>query len=600
MTWYARRMLNRTRESLAVLCWVLALAVLGAAPPAYAQPNASAEAEGKMPPAGSASALPPSPEVDANTADAPVDAAESSAPPSRRPARSNPASYGLNLGLGKAPPTVLRDTPRSTVQGFLQATRRGEYDIAAYYVHLWGIPSGRQKTEGPKLAKQLAHALERAVWFDLDQVPDTSTGAEDEDAKPREDVKIATVDLEHGSHGIRLARVRDPFTGEMVWVFSASTVQLIDQLDEAFGPPAYVQGLPSWMREHKVLGLVGFQWAGLIVLALLSWLGGALLERPALWIIQRAVRRNGEGRGQRASALTRGLVHWLFALLIVLGSLPLLRLTATASIFMERTLLMGIILVVMVGGLRFVRISVEAFRERHVVGVDDPLRVRSMETRLNAVHRVTQVLVVIVGVALALMQFPTARTVGISLLGSAGIAGAILGFAAQKTFSNLFAGILISFSQPIRIGDTVIVENEYGTIEAIGSTHVVVCIWDLRRLVVPVTYFLDKPFQNWTKLSAKMWGTVILHVDYRVDVEEVRAELDRILEDEPMFNGEAKRVLVLDMTEQSAVLRITVSADDASTLWDLRCKVREDLLKWLQKEPWRLPRHRLEGTSLVK
>ena len=503
--------------------------------------------------------------------------------------------YGLNLGLGEAPPTVHRDTPRACLQGFLEASRQHDYELAAHYIHLWGIPASRQKTEGPMLANRLAEALNRAVWIDLDQVPDTTTGSDLEGAKPRDDLKIASVELEHGSHAIRLARVRDPFKGEMVWVFSASTVRSIDALDEAYGLPSYIQELPAWTRDYKVLGLVAFQWVGLAGLALLSWLCGKLLEVPTLWLVRRTVRRADPEREELAAALTRGPVHWLVALMLMLASVPVLRLSATASLQFGRLLVIGIIGVVTIGALRFARISFEGFRERHANGADDSLRMRSLRTRLDAVRRVTQILIIIIGLALALMQFPTARTVGLSLLGSAGIAGAILGFAAQKTFANLFAGILISFTQPIRIGDTVIVETEYGVIEAIGSTHVVVRIWDNRRLVVPVTYFLDKPFENWTKVSPQLLGTVLLHTDYRVDVDEVRAELDRILENEPLFNGEAKRVLVLDMTEQSAVLRVTVSADDASKLWDLRCKVREGLLSYLQQEPWRLPRHRVEG-----
>jgi small-conductance mechanosensitive channel len=217
-------------------------------------------------------------------------------------------------------------------------------------------------------------------------------------------------------------------------------------------------------------------------------------------------------------------------------------------------------------------------------------------TRLDALRRVAQVLVIIVGIALALMQFPTARTVGLSLLGSAGIAGAILGFAAQKTFSNIFAGLLISFTQPIRIGDIVNVENETGTIEEILSTHVVVRIWDGRRLIIPVSYFLESPFQNWTRTTPELAGTVFLHVDYRINVDGVRERLDEILKDEPLFNGKAKGVLVVDMTERSALLRVTVSANDSSSLWDLRCKVREKLLAYLQSEPGRLPRQRMEGS----
>jgi small-conductance mechanosensitive channel len=584
----------RTQLFLLLVCLVACLT----ATPAHAQPRIATSVVASTPVPAAQDAAPPAastpPEVRPVAPAALPEAAPAAS--SARPAPSTAPGvrdYGLNTGLGPAPPTVVRDTPRAALQGFLDASGRRDFETAAHYMHLWSLAPARQKTEGPELAQKLADAMERAVWVDVDQVPDTATGSTVEGAKALDDVRIASVEADRGSHTIRLARMRDPFTSNMVWVFSASTVRSIDALDAAYGLPDYAQKLPAWMRDHKVLGLLGFQWLGLLALALAGWVAGALVERPVIWALRRMARRANVQHEDKANALSRGLVHWLIVLLLVLGAYPTLRMSATASLQLGRLLTMGIILVVMVGALRLVRISVEAFQLRHVKD-DDPTRVRSIMTRLDAVSRVAQVLVVIVGVALAMMQFPTARTVGLSLLGSAGIAGAILGFAAQKTFSNLFAGILISFTQPVRIGDTVIVEKEYGQIELIGSTHVVVRIWDNRRLVVPVTYFLDNPFENWTKTSPELWGTVILHADYGVDVDAVRAELDRLLENEPLFDGQAKAVLVTDVTDKAAVLRVTVSAKNAGDLWDLRCKVREKLLAFLHGEAKRLPRRRVE------
>ncbi len=510
-----------------------------------------------------------------------------------RDARSQSSDFVLNIGLGPAPPTIHRNTPRATLQGFLDASRRHDYKAAAHFVYLWNVAPANQKKKGPVLARKLAEILDRAVRIDLDGVPDNETGVE-EGVSARDGVKIASVHLDHGSHAIHLTRMRDPFTAKPVWVFSASTVQSIEALDQVYGLPAYVEKLPAWTREHKTFGLMAFQWAGLILLGGLAWLGGAFLERPALWLVRRLACRIAPEQENYAVDATQGLIHWLVSLLWLHESLPALRLSANASLHLERTITLGALIVLIIFGLRLVRLGVEATLQRHI-NDDDPTRMRTLLTRLDAVRRIAQVLIVVVGIALGLMQFPTARTVGLSLLGSAGIAGAILGFAAQKIFANLFAGVLISFTQPVRIGDTVIVEKEWGTIEAIGATHVVVKIWDSRRLVVPVTYFLEKPFENWTKVSTELLGTVVLHADFRVDVDEFRAELDRLLDDEPLWNGNAKSVIVVDVTAVSAVLRVTVSADDASALWDLRCSVRERLLKYLQKEPSRLPRHRVDS-----
>jgi len=516
---------------------------------------------------------------------------------------------GLNTGLGAAPVAVIRDTPRESLQGFLDATHRRDFEVAAHYLHLWGIQPARQKAEGPELARKLAGALDRAVWIDIDEVPNTPTGTTSDGTSPVNDIQIAAIEVNRLSHTIRLSRTRDTYSNSMVWLFSANTVRSIDALDAVYGIPDYAKNLPAWLLEDKLLGLLGFQWLGLISLGLIGWLAGVVLEHPVQWVFRRVARRanthstnansTNAARNDDTTVLSHKLVRWIVLPLVVLFSLPTLRLSATAAQQLNRVLIAGIILVATLGTLRLVQSSMTALQQRHA-GHDDSLRVRSMVTRLDALRRIAHVLISIVGVALALMQFPTARTVGLSLLGSAGIAGAILGFAAQKTFSSLFAGILISFTQPMRIGDTVIVENEFGQIETIGSTHVVVRIWDSRRLVVPVTYFLDNPFQNWTKVSPELSGTVFLYADYSVDVHAVRAELDRILEGEPLHDGRAKAVYVTDVTDRAAQIRITVSARNAGDLFVLRCIVRESMLAYLHQKPSQLPQHRLQAPGLLE
>ena len=166
---------------------------------------------------------------------------------------------------------------------------------------------------------------------------------------------------------------------------------------------------------------------------------------------------------------------------------------------------------------------------RYDVTASDNLKARAVSTQVNVLVKIVMVLILIIAGATMLMTFDKVRQVGVSLLASAGIAGVIIGFAAQRSLATLIAGIQIAITQPIRLDDVVIVEGEWGRIEEITLTYVVVCIWDLRRLVLPITYFLEKPFQNWTRVSADLLGTVTLHCDYRVPVAAVRAELESIL-----------------------------------------------------------------------
>jgi small-conductance mechanosensitive channel len=175
------------------------------------------------------------------------------------------------------------------------------------------------------------------------------------------------------------------------------------------------------------------------------------------------------------------------------------------------------------------------------------------------------------------------------------VAGVVLGFAAQKSLGTLLAGIQIAFSQPIRLDDVVIVDGQWGRVEEITLTYVVVKIWDERRLIVPITYFIDNAFQNWTRSSAQILGTVYVYADYRLPVDELRAELKRILDDNPLFDGRAWGLQVTNANESTIELRALMSAEDASKSWDLRCAVREALIRYLQmKHPDSLPRIRLE------
>jgi small-conductance mechanosensitive channel len=240
----------------------------------------------------------------------------------------------------------------------------------------------------------------------------------------------------------------------------------------------------------------------------------------------------------------------------------------------------------------------ELILQRYDVTASDNLKAREVSTQVNVLIKIAMVLIIIIAGATMLMTFDKVRQVGMSLLASAGIAGIIIGFAAQRTLATFIAGIQIAITQPIRLDDVVIVEGEWGRIEEITLTYVVVCIWDLRRLVLPITYFLEKPFQNWTRVSADLLGTVTLHCDYRVPVAAVRAELQNILAGNDLWDGKASGLVVVDATDKTVVLRALVSAKNSGDGWDLRCHVREKLVEFLQREyPDCLPRVRAEVES---
>jgi small-conductance mechanosensitive channel len=235
---------------------------------------------------------------------------------------------------------------------------------------------------------------------------------------------------------------------------------------------------------------------------------------------------------------------------------------------------------------------------RHEINVADNRTARAIHTQVTVLRKIATVVVCVFAVACMLMVFESVRQFGTAILASAGVAGIIVGFAAQKSIATLLAGFQIALTQPIRIDDVVIVEGEWGRIEEITLTYVVVRIWDLRRLVLPITYFIETPFQNWTRQSADILGTVFLHVDYNVPLDALREELKRILEASPHWDRKVCVLQVTDAQERSLQIRALASAPNASAAWDLRCEVREKLIGYLQRNyPDSLPRVRAAVTE---
>jgi small-conductance mechanosensitive channel len=227
----------------------------------------------------------------------------------------------------------------------------------------------------------------------------------------------------------------------------------------------------------------------------------------------------------------------------------------------------------------------------------DNLRARAVYTQMRGMSNVLTFIIAVITLAFALMSFERVRQLGTGLLASAGLAGIALGFAAQKSLAAILAGIQIAITQPIRVDDVLIVEGEWGRVEEITLTYVVLKIWDGRRLVVPIQYFLEKTFQNWTRSDAALLGTVELKLDYGAPVELIRAELKRILDESKLWDRRTWAVQVTDATERTMLVRLLMSAKDAGAAFDLRCEAREKVIAFLQRaHPAALPRMRQELT----
>jgi small-conductance mechanosensitive channel len=312
-------------------------------------------------------------------------------------------------------------------------------------------------------------------------------------------------------------------------------------------------------------------------------------------LLQQFVRRKPGVLSQSLVRHGQGPARWIFPLLTVLAVLPGLSLPQTFKLALEHITGLGLIATIAWLVILLIDITSDALSGRYRIDVEDNLVARRIQTQFQMLHRIMVVLVTVVTLAVMLMTFPAINHIGMSLLASAGLATLVAGMAMKGTLANLIAGAQIAFSQPFRLEDAVVVEGEFGWIEEIGTMYVTVRLWDLRRLVLPLSYFLDHPFQNWTRTSAQILGNTILYVDYTVPMDELRKELRRICESSKLWKGQVCVLQVSDATEHTVQLRALMDARNSGDAWDLRCLVREGLIDYLQKNhPGSLPRYRGE------
>lgn len=346
---------------------------------------------------------------------------------------------------------------------------------------------------------------------------------------------------------------------------------LMADIDKMFG------WIPSWFIG---LSLV----AGAILLALLFY-------RVAVWLLERAF-------GTRLPLLsvfierTSGPAQLALCLAAVALVLPLAPLDDTIRTPLMRLFVVAFIALIGWISIRIVDMSAARYLQ-NFRDVTENFIARKHVTQVRVFKRVVDTIIVIITVSTALMTFDSVKQYGVSLFASAGAAGIIVGLAARPLLSNLIAGLQIAITQPIRIEDAVIIENEWGWVEDIASTYVVIRLWDWRRMVVPLSYFIEKPFQNWTRDTASLIGVIALHVDYRADVPRIRRWLEEAVKQSKLWDGAVINLQVIDADARTIELRALVSARNAPQSWDLRCEMREKLIAFIRDEmPEALPRDR--------
>ena len=380
---------------------------------------------------------------------------------------------------------------------------------------------------------------------------------------------------------IALKRIRFP-DGVDRWLIAEKTVGLIPVVDAAYGPRPIGVRLPDSLTRPTFLGNELWQWLGLVaalfVAYAIAWVCAAALLRTATYFTHRTPTRVDDALVETS----RRPLRMILAALAYRLLLDPLQLTSAVVGFAEHftytALVVGVTWLFLRGlGVSTLLLDEHAARESY-----DAFYGRRVRTQAVLLRRVASVTIGFVAGAVVLMQFDFVRSVGLSLLASAGVMSVVVGLAAQKSLAAIIGGIQFSVAQPVRMGDQVVVEGQFGEIEEINLTYVIVCLWDKRRMVVPITYFLEKPFQNWTRTATDLVGTVDIRVDHDVPVDAVREELRRICEADPLWDKRSCEVKVTDSDATSVTLQALVSAEDSSRLWDLRCRVRERLLAFVR------------------
>ena len=318
-------------------------------------------------------------------------------------------------------------------------------------------------------------------------------------------------------------------------------------------------------------------------------------------ILKRLAGRKGDVVIKSLVRHSKGPSLWILPLLALLVALPTVPLTQRLLTIFEHIVGLGLIAAIAWLVILFSQIVSDVLAVRYRIDVADNLVARRIQTQFYVLHRVVVIVVTVVTLSIMLMTIPAIRHIGESLLASAGLAALVVGMAMKPTLSNLIAGIQIALTQPIRLEDSVVVQGEWGWIEEIGTTYVVVRIWDLRRLIVPLSYFIEQSFQNWTRTNADLLAYIYLNVDYTIPVEEVRKEFRRICESSKLWKGHVCELQTSDSTEHTVQLRALMDARNADDAWNLKCLVREKLIKFLQEEyPGSLPRSRGEFSADVR
>ena len=507
----------------------------------------------------------------------------------------------LNAGLAPPPAEFVRETPRGTLEAFLGRADTGDFREAAHALNLNGIDTAEQPEKGPLLARMLFEVLERRVVVDWQDVPTRRDGVDESLSKDdpfagqaRRSLPLGALQVLGRSVPIRLNRIEvegeDP-----VWVFGRKTVEMIPAMHEAYGPTLFERSLPRELRQAvwgtirawELIALPVILLASVVVIMVLRRVFGVLSAGSSVGWIRRA---SDQARTPLAVAAAA------FLLLVAIDAA--LSFSSTITIVLFPVLWALVIFGVTLAIVRTIDATLEVVTQRYVGdidGTDDSSR-RHLYTNIYGLRRYVLLAAFLVGSVLLLHKLQLFDSFGLSLLASAGVATVILGIAGQSILGNILASLQVAIAKPIRIGDSVLYEDHWAYVESIYYTYIVLRTWDERRLIVPVKYFLSKPFENWTKVDSTTVRSFTIELDQiarPADLRDVFEEL--VAKDEVALQDQMTLVAVEGQNEHAQRINFYATAPNPSDAWMMEVRLAEKMGDWIRENhPEWWPRVRLE------
>lgn len=479
---------------------------------------------------------------------------------------------------------VIRDTPQATLESFLGYAASSDWEAAAQLLDLSPVPEAEQATRGPELARMLNDILERGMVLDWNLVPDRPDGLDAFSSSeiplagtPRRSIRLSLIDLGQRAVPVRLSRMQ-PEAGEAVWLFAKQTVENIPVLHDRYGPTRFEQMLPGFLQQTAFWTLAWWEVIAVPLVAL-----GAIV---AAWLGYRLV---SWGRHKSKISTVDDVlkaVRMPIALLVFVACFTVVRnllFTFSGPVNavlgpLQSALVVVALVMIAVRGVDAVLDQV-ARRNLEALSEEETAEERRLYTNISAARRMAIFVGFIIGIAVVLVQANLHRTLGFSLLASAGVVSLIAAFAARKVLADIMASLQIAIAKPARIGDAVLFADNWCYVEKIGFTYVTLRSWDNRRVIVPVSDFVTTTFENWSKQDSSMLKPVLLHLDPRADMEKLRSAFaDFVDAEDDILDKEVCKVQVIDQDARAMQVRFYVSASNPSKAWDVHCRLREHML----------------------